>query len=508
MSRISIIGKLCELETGVRYARLAVQDGTDYKEVIVSRKDLFANKETLLTYGANVTNFAKMCEGFYKEEKNLQTEFIYKNLGWSLYENQRVFKADKLFGAVSIAAHYYGSLRVQPTGNFEAWRNGIVEYAMPQVALQIAIATGVSALFEGMLADELDSSLILHIKGDSSKGKTTFAMLALSVACSPQSIEGNTLFCGWNSTNNFKLSLLRNNYGYPIVFDEISQVQAHSLTNFVYDIANRQERGRLNSDSSQKDTGTWSTTVISTGEESLLGKCNNNKGLLVRVLEMDFENITADAQSAEALKAVIVNNYGQLYPAILDYIFGLENGIEKLRTRYREIRAQLAEEYGTANELVNRLMKHIAILYLSAEVCSEVLGCRFKMADIKQEFFKAIDEQSLNFNPNETEAILTYLRDSFLANTGKYDIKRRSEPYALPHGYTIGYVTEEADGLRIFYTTEQFQELIKNCPINDKNKALKLLKKGGYLKCEKDRLTKKRIVDGYATRGYEVFIPN
>ena len=474
----------------------------------MSRKQLYSDKGVLLSYGVNVTTFSHACKTLYEQENKLQTECIYHNLGWSVQDEKQAFKAHRLYSSKELAAEYQGSFSIQPTGSFEAWQSGIKQFAMPQVPLQIAIATGVSALFEGMLADELDSSLILHLKGDSSKGKTTFAMLALSVACSPQSIEGNTLFCGWNSTNNFKLSLLRGNYGYPIVFDEISQSNTNSLTSFVYDVANRQERGRLNSDSSQKKVGTWSTTVISTGEESLLDKCNLNKGLLVRVLELEFEQITANAHSAEALKSVIVNNYGQVYPKILEYIFEDDNRINQLRQQYLDKRILLSDELDVDNELVNRLIKHIAIIVLSAEICSEVLDLNFDIEGIKQELFRAIKEQNKTYNPDETTAVLQFLNNTYLANTARYEIYERGSTVPRQQsGYTVGYVQKINDGLMVYYNTNKFKDIVAECPVGDSNRVLKLLEKGGYLKRDGDHRAKKRIINGNRLRVYEVFIP-
>ena len=505
---ISITGKLKDFDSGLRYVRIAISDGNDCTEVIESRERLYSDKGILLAYGANITSLAEVSKTLFKQEEVLSTEYIYNNVGWAVFDTKRVFKANRLFGLNELTANYQGSLKIQPVGSLEAWRIGIIKFAMPQVPLQISIAIGVSAIFEGMFSDELDTSLITHLKGDSSKGKTTFAMLSLSVACSPQSIEGNTFFCGWNSTNNFKISLLRGNFGYPIVFDEISQSNTSSLTNFVYDVANRQERGRLNSDSSQKKVGTWSTTIISTGEESLLEKCNHNKGLLVRVLELDFEKITADAISAESLKSVIVNNYGHVYQKILEFIFNNEKKIEEFKLLYFEKRIQLSKEIGIENELVNRLIKHIAIIILSAEVCSNVLDLDFDIEAIKQELFRAIKEQNKIYNPDEIVTVLNYLNNSYLSNTARYETyqKGSSCPDFVP-GHTVGYVKKTDNGLIIYYNPEKFGEVIKDCSIGDKNKILKLLEKGGYLKRDGDHRDKKRIINGNRLRVYEVSIP-
>lgn len=506
---VHIIGKIKNIDTGKRMVRFSVSDGKDCTEVTVSREELFINKNILVSYGAVIDTFKDTLASLQTEEQDLDFEYIFNNLGWSTQGVQRVFKGHKLFGNETLCAKYNGSLSIEPKGSLEAWLIGIKQYAMSQVALQTGIAVGVSALFEGMLADELDSSLILHLKGDSSKGKTTFAMLALSVACSPQPTGGNSLFCGWNSTNNYKLSLLRNNYGYPIVFDEISQSKANSLTDFVYDVANRQDKGRMSSNTSQKEVGTWSTTIISTGEESLLGKCNKNQGLNVRVLEMEFEAITADARSAEALKSVIVNNYGQVYPKILEYIFEDESRIDKIKQRYIEKRILLAEEMNVDNALVNRLIKHIAIIVLSAEICSEVLDLDFDVEAIEQELFRAIKEQSKEYNTDETLAILTFLNEHYLANKSRYTFigKNHTDVFTFEAGRAIGFADQIAGELILFFIPSEFDKIIQDCPIRDKNKVLKLLEKGGYLKRDSDHRTKKRKINKVMLRGYEIHIP-
>ena len=506
---VHIIGKIKNLDTGKRMVRFSVSDGKDRTVATVSREEFFANKNVLNSYGAVVGAFKDTSVSLQEEEQQLSFEYIFNNLGWSTLGGCRVFKGYKLFGNEKLSASYNGSLHIQPNGSFEAWRSGIKQFAMPQVPLQTAIAVGASALLEGMLADELDSSFILHLMGESSRGKTTFAKLALSVACSPQPTKGNSFFCDWNSTNNYKLSLLKNNYGFPVVFDEISQAKTKTLTDFVYDVANRQERGRLNSDSSQKEVATWSTTVISTGEESLLCKCNNNNGLLVRVLELGFDQITADARSAESLMSVIINNHGQAYPKLLEYIFEDDNRIAAIRQRFLDKRTQLSEEFGTENVLANRLMKHIAIILLSAEICGEVLDLDFDIEAIKQELFRAVREQNKAFHPDETVAVLSFLNETYLANTARFT-RIGADVNEFPitvSGNAIGYIQQERNGIKLFFIPCEFDKLICNCPVSDKNKALRLLESGGYLHRDTDHRTKKRKLNGITLRGYEIHIP-
>ena len=80
--------------------------------------------------------------------------------------------------------------------------------------------------------------------------------------------------------------MLAENHGIPVVSDELSKAPSKSLTEFVYNVTNSKSKGRLDSQSQRKDVSTSATIVLSTGEESLLSRCNKNQGLLVRVLEI------------------------------------------------------------------------------------------------------------------------------------------------------------------------------------------------------------------------------
>ncbi|KMS27664.1 DUF927 domain-containing protein, partial [Staphylococcus aureus] len=79
----------------------------------------------------------------------------------------------------------------------------------------------------------------------SSTGKSTGAALAVSVASNPT--KGNeTLFRRWNATRNVLEGYLSNNYGIPIVFDELSSTTLRDTTGLLYSIAEGQGRQRSN----------------------------------------------------------------------------------------------------------------------------------------------------------------------------------------------------------------------------------------------------------------------
>ena len=88
----------------------------------------------------------------------------------------------------------------------------------------MAVIFGISALVTSFLKHKHEiefAGILFSFTGQSSTGKSTAAALAVSVAGNPT--KGNeTLFRSWNATRNALEGYLSNNYGIPIVFDELS----------------------------------------------------------------------------------------------------------------------------------------------------------------------------------------------------------------------------------------------------------------------------------------------
>ncbi len=79
------------------------------------------------------------------------------------------------------------------------------------------------------------------------------------------------LFNEWNSTTNAIYAALSNNQGITVGFDEAS-CSALDYSTLIYNLSHGRDKARCNKDSSLRESKTWSTTIISTAEESLLTK--------------------------------------------------------------------------------------------------------------------------------------------------------------------------------------------------------------------------------------------
>ncbi|MCE3404767.1 DUF927 domain-containing protein, partial [Staphylococcus aureus] len=70
---------------------------------------------------------------------------------------------------------------------------------------------------------------IFSFTGNSSTGKSTAAALGVSITGNPTK-GSNTLFRSWNGTRNALEGYLSNNYGVPIVLDELSSATFKDTT--------------------------------------------------------------------------------------------------------------------------------------------------------------------------------------------------------------------------------------------------------------------------------------
>ena len=193
---------------------------------------------------------------------------------------------------------------LEPKGTFKDWLNMYINEVKGHLLLELAVVFGISALVTSFLKYKREiefAGIIFSFTGQSSTGKSTAAALAVSVAGNPT--KGNqTLFRGWNATRNALESYLSNNFGIPIVFDELSSATFKDTTGLLYSIAEGQGRQRSNVHGEVKTPKNWGTSVISTSEYSIFTDSAQNDGLRVRTIEIN-EQFTTNATNADNIKS-------------------------------------------------------------------------------------------------------------------------------------------------------------------------------------------------------------
>lgn len=312
-----------------------------------------------------------------RQEKILKPLNTHSGIGWEKHNDEMMYKHYELITKPmsSIKSTYDGKFHLKPKGSISEYKRLIINEVIGNIPLEVMLCIGITPLIIGMLNQsnnaEIDS-LIVHLPGKSTTGKTTAVMLTASIAGSP-ALGENGLVQTYNGTKNAMSKLLIGNYGVPLVFDESSmnQMGSESLSSFLYEIAQNHGRLRLDRNSELMSPGTWSTTVISTGESSIIKKANQNEGLRVRLIEFPSVTWTKDAKNAERLKNGLIKCYGHVAPAIAKTM--IEHGPIGIAKMVDENKKDIVAAIPDSR-FADRIASKLALIVTAAELFEETFN--------------------------------------------------------------------------------------------------------------------------------------
>lgn len=132
------------------------------------RSEVFNISDTLYNYGAVITTAKDFKSEMIKQEKYAPVKYIHSSLGWDEYNGKRIFKS---YSSVGCKSTYNGKFDIKPKGSFEKWKEIIIKYALPQIALQLAVILGLTAVTIGFLQNEIENTVLIHLFGKSSSRK-------------------------------------------------------------------------------------------------------------------------------------------------------------------------------------------------------------------------------------------------------------------------------------------------------------------------------------------------
>ena len=154
-----------------------------------------------------------------------------------------------------------------PAGTLEEWQTEIAQYAAGNSRLCLALGIAFAAPLLSLLHAESGG---FHLFGDSSDGKTTAALVALSVWGKPSDTK-----ITWRGTGlGFSNIAAARNDGL-LVLDEMGQAKAKVIGDTVYGIMNGVNKVQGAKQGGNRHTDRWRILVLSTGEktpDAIMGK--------------------------------------------------------------------------------------------------------------------------------------------------------------------------------------------------------------------------------------------
>ena len=484
------------------------------ENVNICRETLSKKKEVqtiLLKCGADAydTSLNTLMNCLRVSENAAQRGQCFHRTGWIVEEpgtdeERLFFKGRSLISSAEAneKANYVGQYDLSKKGSFAAWKNMIKKHVLGRAALEVAVLIGLSAIISSEWGAR---NIIFHLVGDSGTGKTTTAILAISVMGCPNPVatrrclgaDGKpmrSLMSSWKGTSNALIGKLDGLDGTLMVFDELSKVESTEiLTSTIYTLSDGADKDRMLNPTEMQSTNVIRTNILSVGEESLLEKANNqNSGLNVRVCEISTK-FTDSAEQAEAISATCYENYGHAGMKFARYI--VDNlsykDVADLRESNLTVYANALVAAGSQSNTIRRLAEFGAILLTAADVAEKALGIQFS----RQKIIDFLVEQQINADTNTDIGIRAHnaLRGFVNANIGSF-ITNGSSVWtkSIP---CIGKVEHPAAGsMEVNILASEFPKIMKGLGFNNPTLILQKFKAAGHLKHEVGKNYRKRQI--------------
>jgi putative DNA primase/helicase len=320
-----------------------------------------------------------------EQEKRVTYKEVYSKMGFNLNENGKweYFHSEVIpkRNMPTVFDEQKSQIALTPKGTLDGWVKIAKKHALGHPPAEFMLAVGFSAPLVGYLSQVINtiSTIFVHINTDSTVGKTSASMLAVSSFGYANDKAANSLIKDWGSTSNRVMEDFNRNMGVPIVLDELSMSKEKELSSLFYTIASGKGKGRLNDKIAKQDRATWATTVISNGEISAFLRANKNKGLKVRVKQFNGITWTKSSESAEELRQDIQNNYGHAGVEFVKYMF--QKGLPKVESLWRTWAERVKTTLPQTN-VTARLATDYAVIMTAATLANEALQLGLNEEDI------------------------------------------------------------------------------------------------------------------------------
>ncbi|MGW7798501.1 cassette chromosome replicative helicase [Staphylococcus xylosus] len=493
-SPIIIENKFLDPSTGVE--KLIITDGKNIERIEASDILTSFKLPGLIKYGFNINEryIKSLSYALQSMRQSLPLSKLYTGVGVLQSDDEgMVISLDKPYFSKEIEQSQANEIicethyDLQPKGTFKGWWEMYLKQVKGNLLLELAVVFAASSLVTAFLKTRHEvefAGTIFSFMGNSSTGKSTAAALAVSIAGNPTK-GSNTLFRSWNGTRNALEGYLSNNYGLPIVLDELSAATFKDTTGLLYSLAEGQGRQRSNIDGNVKALKNWGTSVISTAEHSVLNNSARNDGLNVRTIEIS-EAFTTSADNADAIKKATSVNYGHVMPLVAEYLLNREGEVIKwFHAEHDWFKKQLKNE--TSHTGI-RMFKRYAAITTSARIFERVIATPIDLDAIRNYLLTyhsdSVSERSLADKALET------ITQFVAQNRGKFSDDNRLS--TMVENY--GLIELKDHCIQVKILKDVFKRMLEENQYQDVNNVIDALRDKGHIQSDPNRKTTKRSI--------------
>ena len=514
---------------------------TDYmgerQKITIPREMLSDNRlpQALNKFGAAAPKHRidVLVESIMRQETDLaqngyRPSLVYSQLGWiqvptqdetgAVVGSQLHYRAHRLLGGHS--AKYNGPYSVTPMGNFDTWRDMVRTQIIGHSPLELVLLASLSAVVNGLIGPQTTGeNPIFHLCGPSGCGKTTTLYVATSVFGVPYEGEkrrtnksgeitiNRSIYGSWCATENATTAQCCGNMGAAIILNELGKFEGKDMSRIVYNMSEGTDKTRLDWNMTGYTAESYATTIISSGEVSLLDRCISKvTGLQIRVLEIP-DKLTDNANQARAIKDISRNNNGWAGQALAQYI--LDNGgsdmvLALFKGYCQSLPAQLPNNATTARFVE----KFVALIMTTAELASKALDLPFDTAGILQYF--VTHETTAGNNRNVLANSYQVVIDACSTNKTSFYRKGEADPTIKSYGRITYPNTILPDGRVVIEQYEIrrsfMEEILSKNNFPNPKACYDEWTSMGVLDRDKDRPTRSRKIDSASDKSEDVFV--
>ena len=484
-----IITSLQDITTNQRMYKIKLYNGETSRIVVFDSNIISTNGcQQLLNFGCifDDNNIKYLVEYLSLSAINAPIEIVHSKLGW--YNNE-LFLSGNSYSKRNIKSIYVGEINISSHGSLDKYLEMIKEEIIDNTALFFGLLIGFSSMLLGFLNQHIDlGNLLFNYCGNSSKGKTTIAMLATSVFSKP--LINNGLMITFNSTSNAIVQFISNANSHTIAIDEVATSEIKHFRKLLYQICSGAERMRLDTNGNMKPVRYFNSAIITTAEFNIIDDSAPD-GLRTRIFEIDG-NLTTSAENSNKIKKTIIENYGVAGEKYAKYLFSNKTPvlISDYFSTLQELKNVYDEKEYTKFSLTDRILSKLTVILQTAkyfEECFEIVCNYNELID-----YVINIERSIGTDSDISEKALEYILQYVSRHRNRFVDSNEESSFAVE-----GKITKKANYKEIAILKEIVEDVLKCKGFENPKLLYQKWSESKILISEKDRKYKRiRLTKG------------
>lgn len=387
-------------------------------------------------------------------------------------------------------------------GTLEDWDRGVAVFGPHSSRIAFSLCVGVAPTL--MPFFPWVDSVGFHFYGLSSKGKSTTARAVCSVwQCATET-------CIWkNSDNGLEATAAAYSY-FPMVLDEISQVEPEMMAQVIYMLMNGRGKGRMTRNMTLRTPLTWKTMIVSAGElttsEHAAKAYRNSQlqtGALIRLVNIPacpvseslgvFESLPegmTNEQATEILNQTTFENaYGVAGPAFVERLIDLirREGKDQVCQRIKTLQEALVSEYSSKSDAseVRRVAKAFAFVAAAGELAIELGVFPWKRGTASKQAGACFKAWRFNFRTasEQQEDAIAGVDDIVETLVDRFDyVDGSGTTLRTAARSRVGCIVQGASGRTVYFIPKAFKEEVCKKLGKPKSEVLAALHAAGRLR--------------------------